>query len=207
MKITKYTHSCIYVEDQGISILIDPGNYSIQEGLRPEMFSTLNYLLITHEHQDHLYLPFVKQVIEKFPEVKILTNKSIIKILEQENIYAAVESIPEISQFDAPHEKALKVPSPINTGFTILDTLTHPGDSLSYSQSARILAMPIVGSWGSTVACLDKAIELGVEKVIPIHDWHWRDEAREWYYGMASDYLKSHRIVLVPIKNGVRTEI
>jgi len=206
MKITKYTHSCIYVEDQGISILIDPGNYSIQEGLRPEMFSTLNYLLITHEHQDHLYLPFVKQVIEKFPEVKILTNKSIIKILEQENIHVKVESIPEISQFDAPHEKALKSP-PTNIGFTILGTLTHLGDSLSYAHSAPILAMPIVGSWGSTVDCLDKAIELGVKKVIPIHDWHWRQEAREWYYSMASDYLQPYGIDLVGMKDGIQTEM
>ena len=207
MYVTKYSHSCLYVEDQNVSVLIDPGNYSVDEGLRPDLFNSLNYLLITHEHQDHFYIPFIKLVLQKFPEVKIITNKSVSKILEQENIHIATESVRTIYQFDAPHQKALKLPPPINTGFTIMDTLTHPGDSLAYSHSARILAMPIVGSWGSTVACLDKAIELGVEKVIPIHDWHWRDEAREWYYDMASDYLKSREIVFVPIKDGIRTEI
>ncbi|MDO8655088.1 MAG: MBL fold metallo-hydrolase, partial [bacterium] len=52
MKITKYVHSCLLVEEQGKTALIDPGNYTFQsKALDLRYIEKLDFVLITHEHQ------------------------------------------------------------------------------------------------------------------------------------------------------------
>jgi L-ascorbate metabolism protein UlaG (beta-lactamase superfamily) len=78
MKITKFIHSCLIVEIENKNILLDPGSYTAEENaLNIEEIDTLDYLLITHEHQDHMHLPFVKQIVKKFPEIKVMSNQSL----------------------------------------------------------------------------------------------------------------------------------
>ena len=68
MKISKHLHSCLLAEEAGKIILIDPGNYTFEEkALDIGKLEKLDFLLITHEHQDHIYLPFLKIIFEKFP--------------------------------------------------------------------------------------------------------------------------------------------
>ena len=154
----------------------------------------LDYILITHEHPDHMYVPFLKELIGKFPNVQIISNESVAKILKNKGLNVSVEGEDDFSLEEVPHEKALVNPPPQNVLFTVFNKLTHPGDSLSYAVSAEVLAMPIVGSWASTTACLDQAIKAKPKIVIPIHDWHWKDEARKWYYQKAKEYLKQSGI-------------
>src|SRR5260221_6406985 len=93
MKISKHLHSCLLVQDQNKTVLIDPGIFTAQEkALDLKKIDKLDYLLITHEHSDHLYLPFIKEIVAKFPNVKIVTNQSIVNILSKENITATTQA-------------------------------------------------------------------------------------------------------------------
>jgi L-ascorbate metabolism protein UlaG (beta-lactamase superfamily) len=60
MKITKYGHCCLLVEDNGVVILTDPGNYNEL----PVVIPTIDALLITHEHADHCHVESLKKIIE-----------------------------------------------------------------------------------------------------------------------------------------------
>lgn len=87
MKISKHIHSCLLVEDQGKTILIDPGNYTFEEGgLDVKKLEKLDAILITHEHLDHMYPPLIKKILEKFSEVKIYSNEAVKKVLEKDGI-------------------------------------------------------------------------------------------------------------------------
>ncbi|MEK7162481.1 MAG: MBL fold metallo-hydrolase [Patescibacteria group bacterium] len=189
MKISKHVHSCLLVEDEGKTILIDPGNYTFEErGLDVDRLEKLDFLLITHEHPDHMHLPLIKEIVEKFPEVKIISNNSVKKILEKEGLSLLVEH----SMFNilaAPHELLLGGRGAENTLFNISQKLTHPGDSLKFDKTCEILALPIQAPWGSFVASVEKAAALKPKVVIPIHDWHWKDSARRRMYDIASQYL------------------
>src|SRR3990167_1958183 len=89
MKISKYIHSCLLVEDEGKTILIDPGNYTFEEkGLDIGKLEKLDFLLITHEHPDHMHMPLIKEILEKFPQAQIISNNSVKKILEERGINA-----------------------------------------------------------------------------------------------------------------------
>ena len=63
MKVSKHLHSCLLVEDDaGPVALLDPGNYTLEESALPvDELSRLDFVLITHEHQDHMSVPLIKK--------------------------------------------------------------------------------------------------------------------------------------------------
>lgn len=213
MKISKHIHSCLLAEDQGKTILIDPGNYTFEEGgLDVKKLERLDAILITHEHLDHMCPPLIKKILEKFAEVKIYSNEAVKKVLAKDGINVLTSDgqkdvgRPEISggstsigrlnlqALSAPHELVLGGKSFDNTVFNIFGKLTHPGDSLQFNKSCDILALPIQAPWGSFVASVEKAAALKPKVVIPIHDWHWKDSARKKLYDAARNYLAERGI-------------
>lgn len=207
MKITKHLHSCLSVEENGTTLLFDPGIYTYQDkGLAIDSLKQLDYLLITHEHHDHMFVPFVKEIVAKFPKVQIISNTSVQTILASYNIHVATEGNEIVSFEDAPHEHVFGQ-SPKNISITILGKLTHPGDSMRFTKTAEILALPIQSPWGSYVQALEKAKEIKPKVVIPIHDWHWKDEARNQFYQRATEYLKEFGIEFKSMETNVTIDL
>ncbi|MDP3934822.1 MAG: MBL fold metallo-hydrolase [Candidatus Giovannonibacteria bacterium] len=203
MKITKHLHSCLLVEDAGKRILIDPGNYTFEEGgLDVGKLEKLDLILITHEHLDHAYPPLIKKVLERFPEVKILANLSAKNFLMKEGISVFTDNFEGITLADAPHEVLLGGRTAENSLLNIFGRLTHPGDSLRFERTFDVLALPIQAPWGSAVASIEKAALLKPKIVIPIHDWHWKDSARKKMYEMAKNYLAEKEIELRGLEIG-----
>ncbi len=204
MRITKYVHSCLLVEEQGKTVLFDPGTYSTEHNdLDIAYLKKVDVLLITHEHQDHLDIPFVRLLAEKFPDLKILSNASVAALLEREGIEASSKGNEFVSMESAPHEQLLENQSiPENTLFTLWGRFLHPGDSLHFEKTAEILALPLQAPWGSFVQAIAKAVLLKPKLVLPIHDWHWRDEARKNLYERARAHLKEHGISFAALETG-----
>ena len=203
MKISKHIHSCLLVEDEGQIILIDPGNYTFEErALDLDKISKLDYLLVTHEHQDHMYMPLIRQILEKFPKIKIISNSSVKKIMEDEGLKLQTEEEDKIAIEDAPHELLLGGRGTENFLFNISGKLTHPGDSLQFTKSCDILALPVQAPWGSFVASVEKAAAIKPKIIIPIHDWHWKDKARRRMYEMAKQYLAEKGIEFCGLETG-----
>ena len=208
MKISKHLHSCLLAEEAGKIILIDPGNYTFEEkALDIGKLEKLDFLLITHEHQDHIYLPFLKIILEKFPQVKIISSPSVAGLLGAEKISVSTEGNEVISFVSARHELLLGGKTTENYVFNIFGKLTHPGDSIQFAKSCDILALPIQAPWGSFVASVEKAVALKPKIVIPIHDWHWKDAARRRMYDMAKQYLAEKGIEFHGLEVGEASEI
>lgn len=106
MKVSKHNHSCLLIEDQGNVMLIDPGNFTYQEQtLKTSDLSQLDYILITHEHQDHMEISFIKELLAKFPQVKIITTNSAVAILAKEHIHVSAIGDEKVELQPVPHEK------------------------------------------------------------------------------------------------------
>ncbi len=195
MKVSKHAHSCLLIEEKGVTMLIDPGNYTSEENaLDVDALKSLDFILITHEHQDHMFLPLIKRIVKRFPDVRIISNNSVAAILGKEGIKAETRGNEIIRIAPAKHEMTL-YGAPENVMFTVFGKLTHPGDSLSFGKTAGVLALPIQAPWGSMVAAVEKAAKMKPKFVIPIHDWHWNEKARKRMYEMAAEYLKKRGIV------------
>jgi L-ascorbate metabolism protein UlaG (beta-lactamase superfamily) len=195
MKITKYLHSCLLIEEQDKVILIDPGDYTYQAKVFPtNSLKQLDYILITHEHIDHFSLPFVKEIMEKFPNTEIISNESVATLLLTEGIDTDIEGDNVISLTPVPHEDIVFASPPLNIMFTLFGKLAHPGDSHHFSTTASILALPIQAPWGSFTDAIKLAEAISPKYIIPIHDWHWKDDVRKGMYQRAAEYLQQSDI-------------
>ena len=207
MKITKFVHSCILVETPERVGLFDPGMMSA-EALDLSMIDRLDDIFITHIHPDHYDPALIKQVILKFPKARITTNSEVKSALAIEGITASDQAPEGVKFFKSPHEDVRPVyPQPEENGIHYLDKITHPGDSHSFKETKTLLALPITGPWGSTIRAINLALELKPQYVVPIHDWHWREEARLQTYGMFEAILGENNIKFFKLETGQPVEI
>ena len=207
MQVTKYLHSCLLVEDAGKKFLFDPGNYTAEaNALNLDQIDQLDYLLITHEHQDHMYIPLIKMILSKFPSLLIITNHSAKEILAKEGINASTEPTDLIKVEPVPHEKVFGGEPPANILFKIND-FTDPGDSFHLNTSTRVLALPIQAPWGSLTQAVELAVSLKPEVVLPIHDWHWNDMARVAFYKRLENYFANMGIKFIALKTAEKVTV
>ena len=209
MKISKHVHSCLLVEEEGERFLIDPGNYTFEENaLDLNVIESLDYLLITHEHPDHMHISGIIEVVKKFPDIKVISNTSVAKILSEQGIKVKSSGDELVSLVEVPHEKVFGPNQPPqNVLITVAGKLTHPGDSLHFNLNTPILAMPIQAPWCSTTEAVEKALELRPKVIIPIHDWHWNEKARENMYKRLTDFFAGQGIEFKGLKTGEVVEI
>jgi L-ascorbate metabolism protein UlaG (beta-lactamase superfamily) len=176
MRITKIGHSCLVVHTGGINMLIDPGGYfEIPENL-PE----ISAILITHEHQDHLYVPYLKAVMEKNPQAKVYSNESVREILADAGLGCEViqdgdrtlvggVSIQAVGHQHAPIHPI--IPTVSNIGFIIDDYFFYPGDAFTYpDKHIEVLALPVSGPWIKISEAMDYAVKIGPVASFPVHD-------------------------------------
>lgn len=205
MKVTKFVHSCLLVETTGPvsrTALFDPGDFSV-DALSVELLERLDDIFITHEHFDHLNIELMKKLVGKFPDVRITANSSIALQLQEAGIAAGASAPEGVVFFDSPHEgHAPFITPPEETGIHYLDTLSHPGDSHSFAETKDILALPVTAPWGSTDRAVQLALELRPKHIIPIHDWHWKDEVREQMYDRLEALFSEQGIVFHKMKTG-----
>lgn len=183
--ITKFGHSCLLVElsEAGRNALFDPGVYS---SVPVETLPELHDILITHQHADHMDGRLIKTLRAHFPRARITAPPDAGEMLKRAGV-ADVQTSPGegFSFFEAPHEAIeplYAAEPPRENGVHYDHVLTHPGDSHHFHETMPILALPVTAPWGSAVEATRIALELHPQYVVPIHDWHWKDEARSHLY-------------------------
>ncbi len=205
MKITKLGHACLLVETPGRTALFDPGVYSTVD---LNTIPKVTDIIITHVHADHYDLEAVKQVAALSGDVRITTTPEIVQQLRTEGVEATAVGSEGVELFLAPHEgHAPFLEPPQNIGVHFLDKLSHPGDSHTFGATKPILALPVQAPWGSTQRAVDLALQLKPRYIIPIHDWHWRDEARAGLYDWLEKMFAGQGITFVKVVNGTPFEL
>lgn len=177
MKITKYGHCCLLVEENGLRIVTDPGSFTIEAH---ENLTNIDIILYTHEHGDHFHLESLKTMLAKNPGAKIICNPSVGDILKKEGIAhtvlgdgaSAEEKGVVIEGIGNVHEPIHpKLPPMQNTGYFIGGTLWYPGDALhDPHKKMRLLALPAAGPWMRMSEAIDYALALKPEIAFPVHD-------------------------------------
>lgn len=210
MKITKFVHSCLLVETPDRVAIFDPGSMSAEAlGAAIPGLTRLDDIFITHIHQDHADPALIKQLVEKFPDVRVTATPETVEALAKEGIKASDQAPEGVVFFDAPHEDVSPLfgDPPQEIGIHYLDKLSDPGDSHSFTETKAILALPVQAPWGSSIAALKLALKLKPKHVLPIHDWHWSDQAREQSYGMFERVLGEQGITFHKLQTGQPVEI
>lgn len=210
MKITKFVHSCLLVEDAGRVALFDPGNFSYDAGFfSPASFNALDDIIITHAHSDHCHIPLLQELVKSFPSATITTIPDVAsKLTALGFANVKTESTSDIKMFDVNHESVSPLgQAPANTGFHYLDKLTNPGDGYGFEQSKDVLVLPVTAPWGCVVRAAGLILQLKPKYVVPVHDWHWNPAARQQAYITLQDFCAKSGITFLGLEDGKPVEI
>ncbi len=177
MKITKFGHCCLLIEEKGVRVLTDPGTYTTTQN----EIKNIDIVLITHEHADHFHIDSVKEILKNNPEALIVTNSSVNELLKKENILnvkvvedGETEVINDLvlKGFGKEHVEIYKdISRVINTGYFIGERLYYPGDAFfNPNKQTEILLLPVQGPWCRVKDSIEFALSLKPKVAIPVHD-------------------------------------
>ncbi|MEK9181162.1 MAG: MBL fold metallo-hydrolase [Patescibacteria group bacterium] len=176
MKITKFGHCCLLIEEKGVRILTDPGIYSTQQNDAED----ISIVLITHEHPDHFHIDSLKMILKNNLKVEVVTNSSVGRLLEKEGIvYNIIEAGQKLDKkgvlFEGfGREHALmhaSIPPIQNTGYFIANRFFYPGDAFTNpGKPVEVLALPVAGPWMRLLEAIDYAFEVKPAVCFPVHE-------------------------------------
>ena len=78
MKVSKQEHACLVIEEQGQTLVVDPGMYSQK---LPELTNVVA-LTLSHIHDDHSFRPHVEKLLEDFPQIRVFGTQEVAEKLD-----------------------------------------------------------------------------------------------------------------------------
>jgi L-ascorbate metabolism protein UlaG (beta-lactamase superfamily) len=173
MKISKFEHALLLVEEQGNQLLIDPGSYSHLPPLKNLVAVTLS-----HVHDDHSSLEHVRQIVAQFPKVKIFGTGEVAQKLEGFDVQVAYhgdryEVGPFVLDFFGDLHQVIhrSIPLVQNFGLMVNSTLYYPGDSYTIPETdVDILACPSSAPWLRISDVIDFLEEVRPKRCFPTHN-------------------------------------
>ena len=186
MKITKYLHSCLLLEHDNQRLLFDPGSFSFAHGeVNAAKLTDIDYLVITHDHPDHLYIPAVKEIVAN-NDLEIIANQEVADKLVGESFEVTVFKEGK-RQFGAFHLQAIPVAHepiladsvPEVTAFLINETILNPADSFSDDllqfKGCELLICPIMAPFLTEVRAFEFMRSIAPKAVLPVHDGYAKE--------------------------------
>ncbi|MET7492714.1 MBL fold metallo-hydrolase [Streptomyces sp900116325] len=187
LTLTKKTHSCIRLEKDGRTLVIDPGGFSEQDAALGA-----DAMLVTHEHADHFDEGRLRAGLEANPAAEIWTLRSVAEQLSAA-FPGRVHTVGHGDTFTAAgfdvqvHGELHAVIHPdipriTNIGFLVDGSLFHPGDALTVpDHPVDTLMLPVMAPWNKLSEVIDYVREVKPRRAIDIHDALLTDLARPIY--------------------------
>lgn len=180
MRLTKYTHSCVRIEDDGAVLVIDPGAFS-----EPESLDGVDAVLITHEHFDHLDVGKLVDALAGRPSVAVYTHPTVAdqlpeldgvvhRVLPGQRFTAAGFPVRTYGGLHAViHPELPRVP---NNGYLVEagGGVYHPGDSFDLPTDDDVeiatLFVPVAGPWLKMAEAVDFVRRIAPAQAYALHD-------------------------------------
>jgi len=177
MELTKYNHATVVLEQDGTTIVIDPGTFTPESA---ELVRRADAVLITHEHTDHFDVDAVRAGLDAVPDLVVRAPAGVVEQLGAHDgrVVAvragdAFEVGPlSVRVFGEEHAVIHRdVPVIANVGYLVDGAVFHPGDAyLVPGVPVGTLLVPTSGPWSNTAAAVDYVREVAPERAIQIHE-------------------------------------
>jgi L-ascorbate metabolism protein UlaG (beta-lactamase superfamily) len=177
MRIIKYTHACVRLEDGDRALVIDPGSFSEEEPL-----DGAAAVLITHEHVDHLDAG----KLERHPEAEIWTNAATaalltnvdpdrVHVVSQGDTFTAAGF--EVGVYGEMHEVIHPdLPQVPNVGYLVGRSFFHPGDAFTVPDvPVQTLMVPVSAPWLRASDSIDYIRTVRPSLALSVHDGMYND--------------------------------
>ena len=211
MKLTKYEHACVVLEENGKKLVIDPGSYA--ESL-PELDHVVA-VVVTHQHGDHLDEARLKMIMDKNPEAQIFTTADTAEKLMDYTTHI-VHNGDELSVgpfrlrfFGELHAEVHRtIPRPQNVAVLVNDTLYFPGDSFTLPNvPVQALLAPASGPWLKLGETVDFIEAVKPVMAIPTHDGFYSKDARAFAASWLQGFCEKFNVTITALEAGESVEI
>lgn len=150
MKLTKYQHACVVLEDRGQKLVIDPG-WTDTFGDS----SSIVAVVITHKHVDHCNPDHVAAIAAANPAVQIFGTQQVAEALPDHDVTIAqpgqsVQVGPfTLAFYGGQHATILpSMPADQNIGVLVNNAFYYAGDSfVAPGVPVQLLALPVSAPW------------------------------------------------------------
>ncbi|MDQ0735461.1 MBL fold metallo-hydrolase [Arthrobacter agilis] len=182
MLLTKFSHSCVRLEQDGSVLVIDPGSFSEVE----EALEGASAVLVTHEHPDHIAVDRVVAVLAADLSVQLWAPRGVADAVAEGLGDAAGDRIHavgggeefsaagvDVRTFGGQHALIHPlIPLVANVGFLVGGTVYHPGDSFIVPEGVevRTLLVPVHAPWSKLAEVVDFVTSVRAPRAFQIHD-------------------------------------
>lgn len=173
MRITRYGHSCLLVEDADARLLLDPGVFS--HGF--EDLRGLTAVLITHAHADHLDADRLRSLLEHNPEARLHCDggseaqlgdlaPTVVRDGDVLDLGTRVEVLGSMHAVIHPD-----LPPLPNVGYLVGERFFTPGDALTVPEAdVEVLGLPTAAPWLKLSEAVELLRAVSPRLAFPVHD-------------------------------------
>lgn len=174
MKITKYEHACVVIEEQGKKLVIDPGSWTEDFGGTDNIAA----VVITHVHADHFNPANITAIAQANPDVQIFATGEVAQALTELPIAAVsggrTSTVVSFKlQFFGEQHAVIheSMPHNQNVGVLVNDSFYYPGDSFTIpGVPVQTLALPASAPWLKAGEMIDFFNEIKPQICFPTHN-------------------------------------
>ena len=181
MLLTKYTHSCIRIEQDGRVLVLDPGIFSESA----TALAGADTVLITHEHPDHYDGDALAHALSTLPDLSVHAPAGVardLRVRAPEAQGRIMDAAPgerftaagfAVECFGGQHALIHpSIPVVANVGYLIDDDLYHPGDALIVPDGVSVgtLLVPVHAPWSKVSEVVDFVVSVRAPHAFQIHD-------------------------------------
>lgn len=170
MRLTRFTHACVQLETDGVTIVIDPGEF----GTIPDL-ADADAVLVTHDHVDHVSHDAVRAAVAANPDLLVVGPQPLADALD-----VPVKVVDGGDSFDVRgvpvqvvgHVQAVadlddeEIP---NVGYLVAGTVLHPGDQF-HDVDVDVLLLSLEGPWAKVTDWQLALRRHRPKRLVMIHD-------------------------------------
>lgn len=180
MKLTKYGHACIVLEEQGKKLVIDPGEFTESFGDAGNVAA----VVVTHVHGDHMEPKHLEAIVAANPGVKVFTTPEAAKEWGDPHAQAVKAGEEQAAgpfslKFYGELHNAVHAewPQNQNVGVMVNGLFYYPGDSfVKPDGEVKILAVPAGAPWLKTGESINFVKEINPGLFFRTHDGLWNEK-------------------------------
>ena len=173
MRITRYGHSCLLVEDGDARVLLDPGVYS--SGF--EHLEGLTAVLVTHQHPDHLDVERLRPLLAANPDARLHLDEGsagahadldAVVVRDGDRLDVGVPVTVHGATHAVIHEEIPRIP---NVGYLVGGRFFTPGDALTVPDAdVEVLGLPTAAPWLKLSEAVGLLRAVTPRLAFPVHD-------------------------------------